>query len=588
MLGTSAKRTEYRDLQDFKKPADYLSYLYGSSRGLVYRVTLNPGYHHAPFRVDLIGKGRFAGVSNCYISMNTFYRTKGLQKKEGRTVDHVKRLTAVYVDIDCYKIGLSKEQVLAALESDEYCSKIPAPTFVIDSGRGIYLIWKLRDEDRNALPRWTAVQKYLVNALAELGADPACTDAARILRVPGSWNPKSESAVEILEFNDLTYSLYEIQKEYDIKAESAKKKGRRRSGNVWGHATAKQIKYVKDIAVKLGLQDDTYPDFNDFTATDAWIKAYEPAAFPYKGHCWKDGNTINLAEFKAMRGVLGHYAAEIRQLLISRKGEDCKREIGLFLYRYFLREMGRDSQTALAQTQLLNASLDAPFEQEYVATATASADRRVEKGIPYAYKKSTLIKILDITADELVQLPFLGSGSQNQKERQRAAGRKSYAKRRAAAGKQTKQAEVLERRAKIYQLQEQGLTAAQIQAELGVSKATYHRDAKALQDAAVMGAVLAFLNVEEIEKPAENAVSASECAKKRTCPGRFRRVQKGGVSKNRISIYRQHSFAMPPSVSWGGLSAFYAFIAAYSPFNSLLRSFPSVLPFPLLPSGSDP
>lgn len=579
MLGTSALNLKYQTLNDFCSPADYLDYMFGNVEGIMYRVTINPTYCQSFFRASGLIKARYDAVDNCYVSMNAFFRTKDLNPnlQTGRDVLHLKRLNAFYVDLDCYKLGLSKREVLMELKDNYIGSKIPEPTFIIDSGRGIYLVWKLRNEDKKALPRWSAVQQYLTDALEALGADQACTDAARILRVPFSYNTKSKSPVSIVEFSDLTYSIYDIAKEYDIKGNASRKKNRKKKSGVvypYNHATEKQRKYVRDIADRLGLPEGAYPDFTDFHETDNWIKLHKDVEAPHgedKGYCYKKGNTYSLTEYKAIRGVLGAYCDEIRKLFAMRKGANCKRELGLFLYRYFLREMKNDSDRALKETLAFNASLDCPFEESYVETVTASADRRVERGIPYAYKKSTIIKVLDITSEELKELPFLASGVKSRKERKKEANRKAYESRLAAEGKAAKKDAILSRRASILAMQEQGMNAAEIQKELGISKATYHRDIAALATEGVLSAVRAVISAQieniknTVEKAAEAVSGVVENVKKTDVAGAVR----GALSnlKHKAQAWVSHLFSIP-FIDMNAVSVLHA--AASSPVLSRL------------------
>lgn len=559
MLGTSALNLKYQTVEDFYSPADYLEYMFGGVQGIMYRATINPKYRQSYFRASGLIKAHYAGVDNCYVSMNTFYRTKDLvDDQTGRDVLHLKRLNAFYVDIDCYKLGYSKKEVLLELKDNYFGSQIPEPTFVIDSGRGIYLIWKLRNEDKKALPRWTAVQQYLTDTLAKLGADQACTDAARILRVPFSRNAKSKSTVRIVEFRDLTYSIYDIAKEYDIKGTTKRKFASQKSTGVvypYNHATERQRKYVRDIAARLNLTEEAYPDFTDFHETDNWIKLHKaavPAHREDKSHCYVKGNTYSLTEFKAIRGVMGSYCAEIRKLFTMRKGADCKRELGLFLYRYFLREMKYDSDKALKETLAFNASLDCPFDESYVTTVTASADRRIETGIPYAYKKSTIIKVLDINEEELKQLPFLGAGVKSREERKKEANRKAYESRLSAEGKAAKKDAILNRRAAVLAMQEQGMNAVEIQKELGISKATYHRDIAALAVESVLEAARAVIlaQAEKIvggaEKAAEAVTEAVEVVKETIAKVAARNVFSvfSGL-KNKAMGWLSHFFSLP-------------------------------------------
>ena len=140
------------------------------------------------------------------------------------------------------------------------------------------------------------------------------------------------------------------------------------------------------------------PDFTNYHETDNWIKLHKDLcpATEDKDYCYKNGNIYSIGEFVSFRQVLKSYCEEIRKVLCSRTGADCKRELALFLYRYFLREMKYTSEEALNLTLDFNAHLSCPFDESYVITVTASADKRIESGLPYRYKKETIIKLLEI------------------------------------------------------------------------------------------------------------------------------------------------------------------------------------------------
>lgn len=562
MLGTSAEKLNYRTIGDFQSPADYLEYMFGGVQGVMYRATIDPYYYQSYYRASGLIKAKYENVNACYVAMNSFYREAGLELQKGREVRYIKRLNAVYVDIDCYKVGLEKNEVLLRLADDYIGTKVPVPTFIIDSGRGLYLIWKLRDEDKNALPRWERVEQYLTDALGELGADQACTDASRILRVPFSYNDKSRSMVKIVDFNDLIYSIHDIIKEYGLKPVKKAKSSRTNGRKVYpyNHATERQRKFVKDIARKLGFPEEAYPDFTNFHETDNWIKLHKDS-ISTKDYYYKKGNIFSLNEFKTIKGVLGNYCAEIRKLFSLRKGADCKREIALFLYRYFLREMKMDSESALQETLSFNASLDCPFDESYVSTVTASADRRIELGIPYAYKKSTIIKILEITKEELSQLPFLSADCKSRKERKSERNRRAYESHLAAEGKVAKKDALLSRRSAILALQEEGKTPAEIQEALNISRATYHRDIAALTTQAVLEAARAIIKKQEekiketMKEAAESVSNAVEGIVETIVSGKSCHTIKK-VSEKLLSclshffshyIYREYSFAVPHS-----------------------------------------
>lgn len=476
MLGLSAG-LNYREQSQFHTSADYLSYLFGGIKGLIARGTINPEFKQNFYRASGIVKAHYA-QNNVYVSMNTFFRNK-------RDVESVKRLNAFYVDLDCYKLGLDKNFVLSTLEDDYFGWEIPHPTFIIDSGRGLYLIWKLRNEDRKALPRWTIVQEWFCEKLKPLGADPACKDAARILRVPFSYNAKSHTEVTIRAFNDLTYSIYDIMKEYDIKTVAGRKD---QAAEVYPYnsATKRQRQYASIIATKLGI---TLPDFNCFQTTWDWIK--KNRVRPRREDEEKAEKT-NVVYFRAKKSkniadILQGYCHDIETLFTLREGEDCKRELGLFLYRLFQYEMTHDKKIALDKTLSLNKRLSRPFKESYVKRATYSAEKKIDAGQTYHYRKSTIIATLDITPEEMRQLSFLVTGSNRQRKKEN--NRKAYLARLKETGKSPKAEEIASRRAKIIKMQESGKTAKEIREALNIGRATYYRDIAAISAGCVVASV---------------------------------------------------------------------------------------------------
>lgn len=57
------------------------------------------------------------------------------------------------------------------LEENHFNKTILRPTFIVDSGRGLYLEWKINAVPSMALPLWKAVQEYLYRVLKPYGAD---------------------------------------------------------------------------------------------------------------------------------------------------------------------------------------------------------------------------------------------------------------------------------------------------------------------------------------------------------------------------------------------------------------------------------
>jgi len=134
----------------------------------------------------------YSGLDDVYITHNRFYGA--------RAVSQVAELSALYTDLDYYNIpDLSWMHPLGVLElalDNLQLAGIPRPSLAIATGRGIALVWRHEPEPRSALPRWDRCQKEIYEALEELGADPSARDAARVLRLVGTYNSKSGTLVE--------------------------------------------------------------------------------------------------------------------------------------------------------------------------------------------------------------------------------------------------------------------------------------------------------------------------------------------------------------------------------------------------------
>lgn len=115
-----------------------------------------------------------------------------------RRVVNLASIGLLFIDVDCYKIGMPPEQAenLLLLHCEE--NNFPLPSLIVQSGRGLQVKWLLkRPLPRAALPRWNACQRELVNRFLDLGADPAAKDASRVLRLVDTVNTKSNSVVAV-------------------------------------------------------------------------------------------------------------------------------------------------------------------------------------------------------------------------------------------------------------------------------------------------------------------------------------------------------------------------------------------------------
>ena len=124
-----------------------------------------------------------------WISQAEFFRPN-------RRVVNLARIGLLFADLDTYRQpwanGRSPDQLAASVIYHCQEEGIPCPSILVFSGRGLQAKWFLDAAlPRQALPRWNACQRHLIDRLAPLGADPAARDASRVLRLVTTVNSRS-------------------------------------------------------------------------------------------------------------------------------------------------------------------------------------------------------------------------------------------------------------------------------------------------------------------------------------------------------------------------------------------------------------
>lgn len=113
--------------------------------------------------------------------------------KEGfRNAEAIARLNACWVDCDYYKLGLTAGQVIGQVYDLQKEGMIPAPSYLKDSGRGLWIVWLLGLEARSFpehVTQWRAIQRKLAYMFAHQSSDlGAGNDPSRLSRIVGSVN----------------------------------------------------------------------------------------------------------------------------------------------------------------------------------------------------------------------------------------------------------------------------------------------------------------------------------------------------------------------------------------------------------------
>lgn len=165
-----------------------------------------------------------AGEVDAYFSLNTFiFRYTELKfakesMKENqvwipvqvRQTRNVRHLNAVVIDYDYYKIKELEYLTPVEFWESHVEPNLPyglTPTAVVDSGRGLYLIYAFKDCSKKWNKAYSIVAEKLINEHKHLGADPRCKDITRVIRIPGSINSRNNKEVECIVFNDTNYDL---------------------------------------------------------------------------------------------------------------------------------------------------------------------------------------------------------------------------------------------------------------------------------------------------------------------------------------------------------------------------------------------
>lgn len=142
-----------------------------------------------------------------------------------------RHLNAVWVDLDIGRpeaagtasisVSEAKQGIVDAMQA----GIIPQPSATIESGRGIWVLWRLHHRDDHSQPPRAhddstvrlhrAICKELAARLKHIGADTAAINAARVCRVPSSMNAKSGKRVTWNQLHDgdgqsASYSLDEL------------------------------------------------------------------------------------------------------------------------------------------------------------------------------------------------------------------------------------------------------------------------------------------------------------------------------------------------------------------------------------------
>lgn len=361
-----------------------------------------------------------AGQADSFMTPNTFYRPT-------RRTDAVRQLHSLFTDLDLPS-GYTAEGALVELTLMVDRGDIPRPTMAVNSGRGIHLYWKIKHAPKQALPTWQELQDMLYHRLKHLGADPRATDAARVLRLPDTINSRNGERCSILSAENTAYDMRELREQY-LRTKKHRPKAKQKSAG--------------------------------------------------KVHNLYNPYTLHLER-----------AADLQRLVRMRQGEVTgHRNQLLYMYAYWRGVTMRDPDTLLDVVQAFNRAFTQPEKAQAVQAVVKGTWKAVQRFIDYEQTRNTgdtvkrptggywltndsIIKTFDITPEEQRHLKTIMGKAEKYRRKNEARN----AKRRNAEGRTPQEQRTHDLQEKITALRAQGLTLAQVAAEVGMNKRSleYH------------------------------------------------------------------------------------------------------------------
>lgn len=337
---------------------------------------------------------RFVGEEDFYCSVNS------LNAPGKHSSKYVSKLNAVIIDLDYYNVehlkGLSASQLINLIEED---INFPTPSFYVDSGRGLYIMWLLETTYATAKSKkyWKMVEETLIEQFESFGADSKVKDPARVLRVVGTTNSKSGRRVKLITSNNDNVIRYELS---DI------------ATYYWGVQKDKQVLEKPKTVVKSNSKKN------------------------------------KITTIKTIMNLHYSRSKDIEKLVELRAGVNQKgiREELLFIYRLQLLFCSYSEEKSLRMCFELNQRLNDPIPEERIVSQTQSAVDNAQvyfrlkdkysddmnmslneylgaNGV-YLFRNSTIIKNLKITESEMKHMITLINP--NEKKRRKNIANKEY------------------------------------------------------------------------------------------------------------------------------------------------------------------
>lgn len=356
-----------------------------------------------------------------------------------RKAQNIRQFRALFIDLDINKLGYHQSETVYMVWELYYQDKIPQPTMVVDSGRGVHLYWRIENAPIQAWSTWQELEDYLYYQLRHLGADKQATDSVRVLRLPSSINSRNGSECKILYIdNETTYSMYDLRQTYlNYKPKTT------------------QIRF-KEVENKPSSKVISNKFFTSYSLHLARIEDIETLC------------KLRNYSVKGYRNFILHCYAYWQGVTI-RDSESLREEV------YSLNNAFKEPMKATEVDAILRCIPKAIDKFiSYEQGIRSGEIKRVSKGMRdkggYWYKNETLIERLCITEAEQKHMKTI-IGTEEKYSRRRDKDREyQKAKRRNENGLTKKQQELEDLKAQVLDLRKKGLSMQKIADKLSINK----------------------------------------------------------------------------------------------------------------------
>ncbi len=409
-------------------------------------------------------------AKDTYISLNTYY----VPKREETCIKQIRALYAEFDNHDKNKNFVMTDDIYNSckyfLQADYFGSKVPEPSLMVRTGRGIQLIWTLENLPKKGNFLWGKVAEAIRKELKDfnlygLKVDETASSLSQVFRLPGTTHTITgmttyldgeTSTKNIYRLDELIEGYFPELKEEELKRKAKKAKKIELEKEKEKRKNRKARNLVKKAPVKTKATVKNY-----YTLNSARIFDFEKL-FEIRHGNFKE-NRNNFMYIYTYYLYLVHtkndmYVIDKVSRLNNRFAPACggplkDKEIKNILKYYKKKAI-----------KLINAE-----------------NKKADDITAYRFKNTTLINLFNITVDEQKQLKTIISKDEKA-DRKRKSALIYYNEQRKIkieSGKLvTKKQKIEEEKNKIIKLIEQGYTHKQIADMMGISTKTVQRRLK--------------------------------------------------------------------------------------------------------------